>query len=115
MEDNHTAKKLTVDIANQKLTIVWNDEHVSEFPLDGLRKACPCVTCMGGHENMGKKVDPAIFLNKPEKYWEIQNITPVGNYAIQITWSDGHDTGIYRWEALREMCPCPECQPSLYE
>jgi DUF971 family protein len=33
----------------------------------------------------------------------------VGNYAMQLAWSDGHDTGIYSWDALRALCPCPQC------
>ena len=37
------------------------------------------------------------------------DIELVGRYAIQFTWSDGHSTGIYSFETLREICPCPEC------
>jgi DUF971 family protein len=36
-------------------------------------------------------------------------MTPVGHYAYKITWSDGHDAGIYTLENLRAMCQCPEC------
>jgi DUF971 family protein len=36
-------------------------------------------------------------------------MTPVGHYAYKITWSDGHDTGIYTFETLRELCQCAEC------
>lgn len=115
MNNKYLANKITVNISEQILTILWDDGHISNYPLDGLRRACPCVTCMGGHENMGKKVDPAIFLEEPQKYWEIKEISPIGNYAIQIYWSDGHNEGIYRWEALREMCPCEICQPLLYK
>ena len=35
----------------------------------------------------------------------------VGRYALQFSWSDGHDTGIYPFEVLRETCLCPECAP----
>jgi DUF971 family protein len=35
--------------------------------------------------------------------------TSVGNYAIQIQFSDSHSTGIYSFAALREMCPCDFC------
>jgi hypothetical protein len=35
---------------------------------------------------------------------------PVGNYGISIAWSDGHSTGIYRFEVLREICPCRLCR-----
>jgi DUF971 family protein len=38
------------------------------------------------------------------------SIEPVGGYAIQIAWNDGHSTGIYSWEHLRRICPCPECR-----
>ena len=37
------------------------------------------------------------------------NLELVGRYAIQFTWSDGHSTGIYSFETLREICPCPQC------
>jgi DUF971 family protein len=37
--------------------------------------------------------------------------TQVGNYAIQISFSDGHSTGIYSYDHLRSICPCPECSP----
>jgi DUF971 family protein len=36
-------------------------------------------------------------------------ISLVGSYAIRIDWSDGHDTGIYTFEYLRAICPCPSC------
>jgi len=39
------------------------------------------------------------------------SVAPVGNYALQFGWSDGHDTGIYTFEYLRKLCPCPECLP----
>ncbi len=35
--------------------------------------------------------------------------TPVGYYAYRITWSDGHDSGLYTLENLRALCECPEC------
>src|ERR1700687_5631888 len=38
-----------------------------------------------------------------------QAATQVGNYAIQITFNDGHATGIYSYEHLRTLCPCDEC------
>jgi DUF971 family protein len=38
-------------------------------------------------------------------------VAPVGNYALHFGWSDGHDTGIYSFEYLRELCPCPQCRP----
>jgi DUF971 family protein len=36
-------------------------------------------------------------------------ITAVGGYAIQFDWSDGHNTGVYSYDYLRGICPCPHC------
>ncbi len=35
---------------------------------------------------------------------------PVGRYAIRFIFHDGHQTGIYSWEYLRDVCPCAECK-----
>ena len=34
----------------------------------------------------------------------------VGRYAVRFLWADGHTTGIYSFDHLREICPCPECK-----
>ena len=108
------AKSITVHKTEQILEIIWKDEHVSRFPLHGLRKACPCVYCKGGHANMSTPTDPAVFFEKPSRIWSITQLTPTGNYALQITWNDGHNSGHYRWEMLRSLCPCKECKPQFY-
>ena len=38
------------------------------------------------------------------------SIEAVGNYAIRIVWRDGHSTGIYPFQYLRDICPCPACR-----
>jgi DUF971 family protein len=38
-----------------------------------------------------------------------EEIQLVGRYAIRIRWSDGHGTGIYTFQRLREWCPCEAC------
>ncbi len=105
MEAKFQIKAITVNSGLRELQITWADGHLSRYPMGGLRKACPCVFCQGGHENMGKPVDPAIFLEPSEHDRLIARIVQVGNYAIQIVWNDGHQTGIYRYERLRSMCP----------
>lgn len=105
MESRYQIKQITVKSELQELQIGWGDGHQSRFPMEGLRRSCPCVFCQGGHENMGQTVDPKIFLEPSTRERAITNITQVGNYALQITWDDGHDTGIYRFERLRDMCP----------
>ena len=44
-----------------------------------------------------------------------KSATPVGNYAVQIEFSDGHSTGIYSYGHLREICPCEACQKEFAE
>ena len=38
-----------------------------------------------------------------------RDIEPIGRYAIKLAWADGHSTGIFSFEYLRGLCPCPEC------
>ena len=45
----------------------------------------------------------------PAEPVEPLDIRPVGNYAISILWSDAHDTGIFRFDFLRQICPCEIC------
>ncbi len=88
------------------LEIRWSDDTVCTYPLSHLREACPCVECRGGHEKMGRAHDPdSILVLKPKRAYGLVNLYPVGNYALQPEWDDGHHTGIYSWEYLRRLCP----------
>jgi DUF971 family protein len=82
------------------LGIDWSDGHKSNYGLDFLRQNCPCALCRNLKQNplALHKMPPG----KPTvlKALEVQ---PVGRYAIQITWNDGHKTGIYSYEHLREL------------
>jgi DUF971 family protein len=46
---------------------------------------------------------------------ELARVAGVGNYALGLTWADGHDTGIYSFRWLRRICPCPACGGSRRE
>ena len=92
------------------LEIDWEDGHQSMYPLRGLRAACPCAECRGGHAGMSATGSPDM-LELPmveSRSAELTGMERVGNYALQLTWKDGHNYGIYAWELLREMCPCGE-------
>lgn len=97
-------KPVSIDISNsdQTLTIEWADGHISDFSLFGLRKNCPCVECRGGHSQMGR-FEPQLFLVKPTRTYKILSADQVGNHALKITWDDGHNSGMYRWNLLRHM------------
>ncbi len=81
------------------LRITWADDHVSRYLAVGLRCACPCAKCV--NEWTGQRV------LKPETISQeltITNLSIVGRYALNFRWSDGHETGIYSFRYLRELC-----------
>lgn len=93
------------------LTITWSDGHESHYSFAGLRAVCPCVSCKGGHAHMGSPPDRRLVRDASNAALNLERVEPVGGYALQFTWSDGHSTGIYAWEYLRQACPCAECLP----
>lgn len=108
MADQPSAlKPRNIAVCGRELAIAWGDGHESYFPFDDLRAGCPCSLCRGHRE---AKPDPLRIVKAPARgQVEIRSLVPVGAYAVQIVWSDGHDTGIYSFESLRGTCPCPEC------
>lgn len=94
VEINHIKEKGLV-------RITWEDGHAGDYPRDYLRGYCPCAGCQG-HGGQLKFI--------PVSDAKLAEISTVGNYAIQFRWQDGHDTGIYTFEFLRALCPCPECK-----
>jgi DUF971 family protein len=103
-------RDIAVDRANHELRIEWDDRHTSTYQFDILREACPCATCRGGHEFMGPEHDPDLIQLTPVRRYEVVSAQLVGSYALQIGWSDQHSAGIYTWDYLRRICPCPACQ-----
>ncbi|HYL37146.1 MAG TPA: DUF971 domain-containing protein [Bryobacteraceae bacterium] len=97
------------------IQIDWKDGHHSQYALAYLRDHCPCATCTGAH---GTEPQKTSYSSSPQSspfqmyapVLKMLNVEPVGHYAIRIEWSDGHNTGIYSYDHLRKICPCPECQ-----
>lgn len=87
----------------KSLRLTWTDQHRADFEYNYLRGYCPCAGCQG-HGTGDTEYRP------PAESVEPLSIQPVGNYAISIQWSDGHDTGIYRFDFLRSICPCEVCR-----
>jgi prepilin-type processing-associated H-X9-DG protein len=95
--------------------VVWADGHASHYEFAYLREECPCATCNDAREkkaSLGElasalKSSPALPMFKPKA--RAQSATQVGHYAIQISFTDGHSTGIYSYDHLRNICPCAEC------
>lgn len=98
-------------INRSELAIVWDDGHHGRHTTLTLRKYCPCAGCKSESESNENAMFPII---KPGQF-ELQGIEPVGNYAIQLTWGDGHKTGIYTYDHLRQICECTECARTTAE
>jgi ATP-binding protein involved in chromosome partitioning len=82
----------------RELAIRWSDGRETVFDVRALRLACACARCVDEWSGDGR-LDPA---SVPEDVRPLR-IEPVGRYAIQIEWSDGHATGIYPFARLREL------------
>ena len=98
----------------QGVDITWSDGHTSHYDFAYLRDLCPCALCNDEREKKarigatrGAGGSAVLPMFKPKA--TARKATAVGNYAIQIEFSDGHSTGIYSFEHLREICPCEDC------
>ena len=94
--------RLQVDTDAQALTIEWADGHTSVFPLDRLRAACPCANCKG---KTIEHIAPPDDSTSPDRRWTDLDLEPAGSIGIRITWDDGHNAGIFRWDRLRRLQP----------
>lgn len=91
---------------NAMLRITWGDGQTCEYTAPQLRRACPCAQCV--NEWTGQRV------LKPDLISEdltINDLDIVGRYALNFRWSDGHETGIYSFRYLRELCERNEESP----
>jgi DUF971 family protein len=93
--------------------ITWSDAHTSHYGFAYLREHCPCATCREErekHNRVDEKTaggSAVLPMFKPKA--TARAASTVGTYAIQIEFTDGHSTGIYSFEHLREICPCEAC------
>ena len=100
MSESYTPTAIN-QIDADTLRIGWKDGHESLYSVRGLRLACRCAHCV--EEGTGR---PLLDESKVPRDVRPVRISGVGRYALGFEWSDGHDTGIYTFEYLRELCPC---------
>jgi DUF971 family protein len=104
MTTRHRPTNVVADRRHRVLVIKWNDGRECRYSFAGLRAICPCVLCQGGHANMGRPADKLLLQRAQDDALNLEAVTPVGSYAVQFVWNDGHDSGIYGWEYLYEAC-----------
>jgi len=92
---------------DQGLEVVWSDGRRSFYPIGWLRRMSPSADARELRKQIAKNpltVLPASVSGGP---LVATGAELVGNYAIRITFSDGHATGLYSWEYLRKIDPEP--------
>jgi DUF971 family protein len=99
--------------------ITWADGHASHYDFAYLREECPCAMCNDERQKKSQaKFSPApgaasltgssvLPMYKPKL--AAKSAHPVGNYALQIDFNDGHTAGIFSFDYLRTICPCADC------
>jgi DUF971 family protein len=88
-----------------ELLIRWSDGQRRVYTFSELRSKCPCATCREKHAAESGQPQAALPVLKPVEAQplKITAMKPIGSYAYSIHFSDGHNTGIYTFEYLREL------------
>lgn len=94
------------------LQIDWEDGVTTLYPMDFLRRNCPCASC--DEARFAKPASNPLRVLQPHEIISAQvTITEaevMGRYALHFSWSDGHREGIYTFDFLRELAQNPVCQ-----
>jgi len=105
----YSMKPLEIKLISERaLQINWDEGHESIYFADYMRLNCPCALC----EKLQLRTKPELFKKLDDiqfSKWE-----KLGNYAVKVWFSDGHSTGIYRYELLREICQCDNCEGNVF-
>lgn len=88
--------ELRIDALRSTLTVVFDSGEQFALPAEYLRVESPSADVQG-HSAAQKKTVPG------KRHVRIVSVEPVGNYAARLIFDDGHDTGLYSWDYLREL------------
>jgi len=88
-------------LIGNELALQWSDGEESYFPLERLRRACPCATCGGEPDVLGHIARPSVTYTAQS--FDLSGWQFVGGYAVQPRWADGHSTGLYSFQYLRRL------------
>ena len=94
-----------VGLGRPEVRVVWDEGHEGIYPVRGLRLRCRCAHCVD-------ELSGAPLLDPAKIPAEVlaSRIELVGTYGIRIDFSDGHGTGIFRFQDLFDACPCEACE-----
>jgi DUF971 family protein len=112
------ARPLQIELDRaRELRICWEDGEVSVYPLSLLRRGCPCAMCRAEREATTGTRLPTVPPPEVQRRMAVaEKVELVGNYALRVTWQDGHAAGIYDYAFLRSLRvgaqspTCPGCR-----
>ena len=93
--------EISQDAERAIVRIEWSDGKTTEYAMSGLRGWCPCAECQG---HSGQRTFVTVAAPR------VAGVEAVGRYAIRFLWQDGHSTGMYSYDYLRELADFPECK-----
>jgi DUF971 family protein len=105
MDDLYEPTNIDI-VKDTGITLTFTDGYVAAFDLPTVRRGCPCAGCRNAREDGGE----AWPLPNSPLPLSITTAELHGAWALNITWNDGHATGIYPFELLRrwsEGTPLP--------
>ena len=91
-----------IQLIGEELAIKWDDGSETFIPFEKLRRHCPCAGCKGEVDIMGnlyKNPDRPL----PHNAFQLVRLDRIGGYALQPVWADGHASGIYSFEYLKNL------------
>ena len=91
-----------IQVIGEEMALKWDDGSEQFVALETLRRFCPCAACMGEKDIFGTTYRPPERPYGPGAF-QLSGLHPVGGYAVQPAWRDGHNPGIYSWEWLRRL------------
>jgi len=92
---------LDLDLRGQVLRVLWADGAAAVYAGWALRRNCPCAACRTERDQHARTLLPVLRSGGGDV--RMTGGRPVGRYAVQIQWSDGHDTGIFDFRLLRSL------------
>ena len=99
-----TPRAIDVD-RDRALTIDWSDGTRSVLPVALLRRLSPSAEAKAWRDEQAKNPLAVLPTSKssPTGPLRIENAELVGNYALRLSFSDGHSSGLYAWDYLRAL------------
>lgn len=92
-------------VIGNELALSFADGFEGYLLLPMLRRACPCAGCQGEPDALGRVARPVV--EHGPRAFELLKFEPVGGYALQLFWGDGHSTGIYSYTYLQKLAELP--------